>query len=175
MTFRTLGRTIFASIVVVGVLAGCAARPSQNVYDHSEVGKATAVTFGTVITSRQVDITGENTGGGALVGAAVGAGAGSYVGQGSGNAWAIGAGLLAGALVGAAVEQAAADRTGVEYVVTLESGVTLTVVQDIGKGEGILPSGMRVMVQNSGGYQRVLPAEALPTEIQRPKGIKVVD
>ena len=31
------------------------------------------------------------------------------------------------------------------------------------------------IVQNTGGYQRVLPASNLPTEVKRPKGIKVVD
>lgn len=157
------------------MLAGCAQRQSQNVYKYDEVGQASAVTFGTIVASREVDITGKNTGTGGLVGAAVGAGAGSYAGSGSGNAWAIGAGLLAGAVAGALIEQAAADRTGVEYVVMLQSGVALTVVQDIGKGESTLPDGMRVMVQNTGGYQRVLPAEALPMQMARPKGIELVD
>lgn len=163
------------ALLAVVILAGCAQRQSQNVYKYDEVGKASAVTFGTVVSSREVDITGKNTGTGALVGAVAGAGAGSYVGSGSGSAWAAGAGLLAGALIGAAAEQAMADRTGVEYVVLLESGVVLTVVQDIGKQEGRLPDGLRVMVQNTGGYQRVLPAEHLPTEMSRPKGIKVID
>ncbi len=31
------------------------------------------------------------------------------------------------------------------------------------------------MIQTSGSYQRVLPAEHLPTEIKRPQGIKLVD
>lgn len=164
-----------AAMAVAFTLGGCARNQSQNVYRYDEVGQATAVSFGTVISSRQVDIVGKNTGAGALVGAAAGAGAGSYIGNGSGSAWAAGAGLLIGAVAGAAAEQAAADRTGIEYVVTLETGVTLTVTQDIGKGEVVIPSGTRVMVQNTGGYQRVLPATNLPTEIARPQGIKVVD
>lgn len=169
--WAAIAAVLFAAVA----LSGCAQRQSQNVYKYDEVGKATAVTFGTVVSSREVDITGKNTGTGALVGAAVGAGAGSYVGSGSGTAWAVGAGLLAGAVAGAVAEQAVADRTGVEYVVLLESGVVLTVVQDIGKEESRLPDGLRVMVQNTGGYQRVLPAEHLPTEMARPKGIKVID
>lgn len=168
-------KIIAVAMISIFAVSGCAQRQSQNVYKHDEVGKATAVTFGTVVSSRQVDITGENTGTGALVGAAAGAGVGSYIGEGSGNAWAIGAGLLAGAIAGAVAEQAMSDRTGVEYVVLLESGVVLTVVQDIGKQESVLQPGLRVMVQNTGGYQRVLPAEHLPTEMSRPKGIKVVD
>lgn len=156
-------------------LASCAQRPSQNVYNYDEVGKSSAVSFGTVVSSRIVDITGKNTGAGALVGAGAGAGAGSYVGSGSGDVWAIAGGALAGAIIGAATEQAAADRVGIEYIVTLESGVTLTVVQEMAKGEAGLPQGARVIVQNTGGYQRVLPAANLPTEIARPQSIKVVD
>lgn len=163
------------ALAVVSTMGGCARNQSQNVYRYDEVGQATAVSFGTVISSRQVDIVGKNTGAGALVGAAAGAGAGSYVGNGSGSVWAAGAGLLVGAIAGAAAEQAAADRTGIEYIVTLETGVTLTVTQDIGKSETVIPAGTRVMVQNTGGYQRVLPATNLPTEIARPQGIKVVD
>lgn len=166
---------ITLGVVLAVGLAACAQRPSQNVYNYDEVGKSTAVSFGTVVSSRQVDITGQNTGAGALIGAGVGAGAGSYAGSGSGSIWTAAAGALVGAAVGAAAEQAAADRTGIEYIVVLESGVTMTVVQDIGKNDVVIPEGSRVIVQNSGGYQRVLPASNLPTEMARPQGIKLVD
>ncbi|WP_420561668.1 hypothetical protein [Tepidicaulis sp.] len=168
-------KSVLTVLVCAVFLAACAQRQSQNVYNHSEVGKSSAVSFGTVVASRVVDVTGENSGAGALVGAAAGAGAGSYIGSGSGEAWAVGAGLLVGAVAGAMAEQAMNDRQGIEYVVTLESGVTLTIVQEIGEGESQLPPGARVMVQNSGGYQRVLPADHLPTQINRPQGIQVVD
>ena len=168
---------IVVGLVVAGLsgVGGCAARQSQNVYNYDEVGKSTAVSFGTIVSSRVVDITGKNTGTGALVGGAAGAGVGSYAGNGSGSIWTAAAGALVGAAMGAAAEQAAADRQGIEYVVVLESGVTMTVVQEIGKNETPLQPGSRVMVQNSGSYQRVLPASNLPTEIARPQGIKVVD
>lgn len=170
-----LMRNLMLVCLAAALLLGCAARQSQNVYRHDEVGKTSAVSFGTIVASRQVDITGENSGAGAVVGAAAGAGAGSYIGSGSGEVWAVGAGLVIGALAGAAAEQAMNDRVGIEYVVTLESGVTLTLVQEIAKGEAMLAPGDRVIVQNTGGYQRVLPASHLPTEINRPQGIKVVD
>lgn len=163
------------SILCVAIITGCAQRPSQNVYNYDEVGQASAVSFGSVVSSRIVDITGQNTGAGGLVGAGVGAGAGSYVGSGSGEPWAVLGGALAGAIIGAAAEQAAADRVGIEYTVVLESGVALTIVQDMAKGEAALPQGGRVMVQNTGGYQRVLPAANLPTAIARPEGIRVID
>ena len=169
-------------LVIAGVcaalllpIAGCAKNPSQKVYDHSEVGKSVAVSFGTIISLREVDINGKNTGTGAVIGGAVGAGAGSYIGSGSGSIWVAAAGLVVGAAVGALAEQAAADRKGMEYTVILKSGVVMTVVQEVVAGDIQLAQGDRVIVQNSGGYQRVLPASNLPTKMARPKGITLVD
>ena len=116
-----------------------------------------------------------NSGAGALVGAAAGAGAGSYIGSGDGTVWAVAGGALLGAAAGAAAEQAAANSIGVEYVITTEKGRTMTLTQNMNKGDVMVQAGQRVMVQTSGSYQRVLPADALPTEIKRPQGIKVVD
>lgn len=169
-------KMLVAATIGALALAGCAKPPSQNVYRYDEVGKTVAVSFGTIVSAREVDITGRNTGGGAVVGGTAGAIAGSQVGQGFAGPALVGlAGAVVGAAVGAAIEQAAADRKGLEYVVVLESGVAMTVVQDVGKDDAILKPGDRVIVQNSGGYQRVLPAAGLPTEIERPQGIKVVD
>lgn len=166
-------KTTSTGLLALLLLTGCA-HQSQNVYKAGEMGKTSTVSFGTVINTREIDVIGDNTGAGAIVGGAAGAGVGSMVGQGSGNAWAIGAGLVAGIAAGALAEQAIADRTGVEYTVTLQSGVTITVPQDVNKGEHIIQPGERVIVQNSGGYQRVLPANQLPTEMQQPKGITFV-
>ena len=162
----------FIAILMVASLAlGACSHPSQNAYRADEVGKTSTVSFGSVIAVREVDIIGENTGTGALIAGAAGAGAGAYVGSGSGTAWAVGAGLIAGLVAGALAEQAMSDRTGLEYTVILESGVTLTVVQEVVAGEPVLQPGERVIVQNTGGYQRVLSATTLPTEVEQPQGI----
>jgi outer membrane lipoprotein SlyB len=163
-----------AVALLLAGLSGCA-HPSQNRYDQSEVGKTTAVSFGTVLAVRPIDITGKNTGLGMIGGAGAGGLAGSQIGAGSGNAFATLGGVVVGAVAGGLAEQALSDRTGVEYTITLESGVTLTVAQEAPKDERVMQPGERVMVQNSGGYQRVLPASQLPTEIKRPQGVKVVD
>lgn len=156
-------------------ISGCAQSQNQNTYRYDEVGKSSAISFGTIIAIREIDIIGRNTGAGTAVGAAAGAGAGSYVGSGSGELWAVGAGLLLGAMAGAAAEQAMADSKGIEYTVTLESGITLTVAQNVAATDTPIGIGQRVIVQNSGGYQRVLPAAHLPSQVQRPVGITVVD
>ncbi|MDD5585607.1 MAG: hypothetical protein PHY92_01450 [Alphaproteobacteria bacterium] len=166
--------TVIACLLLLFSVVGCAHK-SQNTYGYEEVGKSSAVSFGTVVNVREIDITGKNTGLAAAGGAVAGGLGGSQIGSGAGNAAAIVGLAVAGAAVGAIAEQALSDRKGVEYTITLESGVTLTIPQETPQGERIMQSGERVIVQNSGGYQRVLPASQLPTEIARPKGIKVVD
>lgn len=167
--------SIIILLATTAILAGCAKQPGQNQYGYQDVGQTALVEFGTVVNAREVGITGRNTGAGALLGAGAGAGAGAYVGNGSGNAWAIAGGAIAGAVAGAAIEQAAADCTGIEYTITKENGQTVTIVQNQNKEDRVFQAGERVMVQTSGSYQRVLPAEHLPEQIKRPKGIKVVD
>lgn len=163
-----------APLALAIALMGCQ-HPGQSVYSSSEVGKASLVNFGTVVAVREVAIHGQNSGIGAGVGAAAGGIAGSQFGNSGGAAAATLAGVLIGGIVGAIAEQEAANRTGIEYTVTLQNGVTMMVVQEKNQGDRIMQPGERVMVQVSGGVQRVLPADNLPTEIKRPKGIKVID
>ncbi len=170
-----LRSALMLSIAAALTLSACAKPPGQSQYNASEVGKSTLVEFGTIITTREVGITGKNSGSGALLGAGIGGGAGSYAGGGSGQVWTTVGGALVGAVAGSAAEQAAANRKGIEYVITTEKGKTMSVSQNLNEGDTVLQPGARVMVQTSGSYQRVLPADSLPTEIKRPKGIKVVD
>lgn len=165
---------MIAVVVLAGLLAGCATQ-GQSRYSERDVGRASVVEFGTVIQARQVDIRGENSGIGGMVGGAAGGIAMSGVGQGSGNAAAILGGVVAGALLGAMAEQAMSDRVGIEYIVTLANGSTVTIVQDQPPEDRVFQPGNRVMVQTSGSYRRVLAADHLPTQVNRPAGIKVVD
>lgn len=163
-----------ASLLLVTVLTACNS-PGVNRYSYQDVGQAAIVQFGTVVSLRPVQITGKNSGIGAGIGAAGGAVGGSAFGSGSGQLGAILAGAVIAGVAGAAVEQAAVDRTGIEYVITLEKGETITMVQNFVEGDPAIKVGQRVMVQMSGVYQRVLPADTLPEKIKRPKKIKVED
>lgn len=155
-------------------LGGCATQ-GQSRYSYKDVGRASEVAFGTVLSSRQVDITGQNTGAGAVVGGTAGGLAMSNVGSGTGNVAAILGGALVGAVAGAVIEQAAADRVGIEYVLILANGKTITVVQEQDEGDEIFAPGAPVMIQTSGSYQRVLSTANLPSEVSRPKQVKIVD
>ncbi|MCM8736424.1 hypothetical protein M5E06_20055 [Azospirillum sp. A1-3] len=171
---RKLLISVAAGICLSGSLAGCATQ-GQSRYSFQDVGRASVVEFGTVVASRQVDIRGQNTGVGGVVGGTAGGLAMSNVGQGSGNVAAILGGVLVGAAIGAMAEQAASDRIGIEYTITLANGKTITIVQEQAAGDRVFNPSERVMVQANGTYQRVLPADHLPNQIARPQGIKVVD
>jgi len=163
-----------ACLLSVSLLTACT-HPSQNRYGYQDVGQATVVEFGTVVSEHVVDITGQNTGLGAGIGAAGGAIGGAAIGRGAGSLGAMLAGAVIAGVAGAATEQALADRTGIEYVITMEEGETITLVQNYSQGDPSIKVGQRVMVQTSGMYQRVLPADGLPEKIKRPKSIKVTD
>ena len=164
----------YLSLILLAALAACS-QPGQNRYGYQDVGQATALEFGTIVSVRKVDIQGQNTGTGALVGGLAGMGGGAYVGNGTGSLWAAAAGALAGAVIGGIAEQAASDHQGYEYVIVLKNGRTVSMVQNAVEGDEVLHKGQRVAVQESGSYMRVLPADSLPESIKRPKGIKIVD
>lgn len=145
---------------------------TQNRYRYSEVGQIQVVEFGSVVAVRDIDIIADNSGAGALLGGAGGAAGGIYTGRGAGAVTGGIGGAVIGGVVGSALEQAIRNRGGVEYTVVLKNGKALTVAQNVGDKDIIFKVGDRVMVQINGQYQRVLPANSLPTEIEKPKGIE---
>lgn len=163
------------SLAALSIIPACAKPSGQSQYMHNEVGVSTIVQFATVLDVRPIDITGQNSGGGALAGGALGATAGSSAGNGSGQLAAMIGGAVIGAVAGHAAEQGLANSKGYEYTLITEAGTPMTVAQNHNEGDKVLQKGERVIVQTSGSYQRVLPASHLPTEVNRPKGIKVVD
>lgn len=168
-------RLTYGVILAVLFLVSCTPNNSLNQYATGDVGISRLVEFGTVVNVRQIKIRGEQSGTGLLAGAGTGAAIGNTIGDGDGNVVAIVGGVLLGAIAGSVAEQAVVDNRGVEYTVTKENGQTVTIAQHILNGEGVIAVGQRVMVQSSGSYQRVILANSLPSQIKRPKGIRVLD
>lgn len=167
-------KTVTTACLVLALLTGCS-QPGQNRYGYEDVGRTSVVTFGTVISEREVDITGKNSGLGAGVGALGGGLGGSYIGRGGGSLAGLLAGAVIGGVAGALAEQAASDHKGVEYTITTEKGDTLTLVQNLNKDEQPVKPHHRCMIQTSGAYLRVLPADDMPESIKRPHKIRVTD
>lgn len=137
------------------VLAACS-HPTSNTYDAVDVGRTIETVQAAVVSSRTVEITGEtNTVGPAAGGIGAAATTGALVnGKGSGLL-AVVAGLV-GAGAGYLVQQSANDREGIEYVLKMDDGRTVTLVQNREDDEEPLPDGSPVLVQLNGRYTRVI-------------------
>lgn len=111
------------------LLFGCTKNISPNTYDASEVGVASKVTSGVIISKRLVHID-VNSGIGATTGAVAGGAAGSMIG-GDRTTNVIGAvgGAVAGGLVGNVVEKGIRKTEGYEYIIKTDTGSTISVTQ----------------------------------------------
>jgi outer membrane lipoprotein SlyB len=166
MKFKTL-----LLITTMLVLSACDFA-AQSRYKYSEVGQIQNAEFGTVIGVRDIDIIAESSSSGGIIGGVAGGVGGAYLAGGGGSLVTLVAGAVIGANAFAALEQAVRNRGGVEYIVVLRNGKTITVAQNVVPKDIIHNINDRVLVQINGEYHRVLPANKLPTEIERPKGIK---
>lgn len=111
------------------LLGGCVPNINHSAYNYWEVGRASCVKHGVIICRRNV-IVDANSQTGAFAGSLVGAVAGSNLG-GCGVAGAIGtlAGAVVGGVVGNAIEQDVNRQPAYEYLIRLDNGDTISVVQ----------------------------------------------
>lgn len=125
-------------------IAACTPNIEPDSYAVGSVGQVNRAVKGTVVSARQVNIEGTQSGVGAGSGALAGGLGGSYIGGSSVRGSAIGAvgGAVAGGIAGALIEESATKQQGVEYIIEAENGAILTLVQGtddpIAKGEKVL-------------------------------------
>lgn len=137
--------TLLASIT----LAGCANTDvySGSVYRGEQAKEARSISYGTIVSVRDVKIQANNQGViGTLGGGVLGGIAGSSVGGGSGQAIATAVGAIAGAVVGSTVEEKASQVSSLEMVIRKDNGQEIVVVQK--KENGFVP-GKRVRIVGS--------------------------
>ena len=156
--------TVLAAAVLGLTLAGCGHQTSST-YNADEVGRVIDTSRAVVLSSRVVEISGEGeqSGYGPLVGAAAGASGGYLVGGGdAGQVIGSVLGGLIGAGLGWAAEQHVDTREGIEYVLRLDSGRDVTLVQNREGDETPLPPGTHVLIQRGGDYARIIADPAKP-------------
>jgi outer membrane lipoprotein SlyB len=146
-------RAVAFSLAAALLLVGCA-HPSGSTYQAGDVGRTIETTQASVVSSRLVKISGESNLVGPAAGGALGAAGSALAFQGSGLVGVIGGVLGAGA--GYLAQQRLNDREGIEYVLQMDDGRTVTLVQNRADEEAPLPDGTPVLVQISGQYTRVV-------------------
>lgn len=124
--YKVIGLICFSLL-----LSACAKSVSPNSYQSSEVGVASKVVPGVIMSKRAVSIDG-NSGAGGLAGAGAGAAAGSTIGGSSstsGNIIGAIGGAVVGGLIGNAADKAINHHQGYEYIIRLKNGSAVSVVQ----------------------------------------------
>jgi outer membrane lipoprotein SlyB len=151
-----------AAIIAATLVVTSCANPTTSTYKSGDVGQVIETTEGSVLSSRIVDIETDNTGYGALGGAGVGAATGALsIGSGSGSGLAAVVGGLLGAGVGYLAEQSVGGREGIEYVIRLNDGRVVTLVQNRDEEEEPVRDGAPVLVQFGTQYTRVIEQPAV--------------
>jgi len=140
-------------LVAALLLAGCG-HPSSTTYGTGDVGRTIETTQGSVVSSRVVNIAGDANAVGPVAGGALGAAGSALAFEGSGLVAVIGGVLGAGA--GYLAQKQLNNREGIEYVLHMDDGRTVTLVQNRESDEPPLADGTPVLVQVSGQYTRVI-------------------
>jgi outer membrane lipoprotein SlyB len=147
-------RAVALSLLAALLLVGCS-HPSGSTYQAGDVGRTIETAQASVVSSRVVKISGEsNNLVGPAAGGALGAAGSALAFQGSGLVAVIGGVIGAGA--GYLAQKQLNNRDGIEYVLQMDDGRTVTLVQNRADDEAPLPDGTPVLVQVSGQYTRVI-------------------
>lgn len=140
-------------VLIALLLVGGCASASTSTYDAADVGRTIETASGKVVASRSVKVKGGTSAAGPVAGGALGGAAGGLAFQ---SGWAAIIGAVVGAGVGYVTEQQINNGEGTEYVVEMDDGRTVTIVQHMEDGRPPIADGTQVLVQYSGKYTRVL-------------------
>ncbi|MDH3595904.1 MAG: hypothetical protein OEU09_02990 [Rhodospirillales bacterium] len=156
------GIRIVAATALAFLAAGCASSTSSR-YNSGDVGQIIETSEGTVLSSRIVEVKGgANSGYGAVAGGAAGATT-SRVAVGNSNV--SGLVTILGAIVGAGIgylaEDSARSGEGIEYMVRLDDGRVVTLVQNREDEEVPMQNGTPVLVQYGNEYTRIVRKPAV--------------
>jgi outer membrane lipoprotein SlyB len=135
---------LMAALALAAALPACAPANTGSTVSARALGGAAAVSFGTIVGSRPVQVAGTNSGIGTIGGAAAGGIAGSFIGgDWRSNALAGIGGAIIGGLAGSAVERGVTGGSAIEFIVREDRGGDIAVVQTNEEG---LQVGDRVVI-----------------------------
>ncbi len=144
--------------LTLATLTACSTPQTAASYSRAETRMLQQVQLGELIEVRDVTLDGQSTGQGAAMGAVLGGVSGAQ----RGNATQAAIGGVIGTLLGQGIEDAVAQRKGVELLVKLDDGSLVAVTQQT-DGLKYAP-GQRVRVLSFNGNARVVhhPAKSVP-------------
>lgn len=140
-----LAAALFASLT----LAGCSNTDvyGGDVYRGDQAKEARSISYGTIVSVREVKIQPNSQSAlGTIGGGVLGGIAGSTIGGGRGQAIAAVVGAIAGGVIGSKVEEKASQVDSLEMVIRKDDGQEIVVVQK--KDAGFIP-GKRVRIVGS--------------------------
>lgn len=151
-------RLTITAVLSALLLSSCATQIGSENHSICTVGEPTCTYSGTIRNVRCVVVNEhdrlEENELGIIGGGVLGGLAGNTIGKGTGNLWTTVGGAVAGATAGALSEKQLKRQKGAEYVVELDNGDLLTVVQG---GSPLLQEGQKVFVMvPSHGRSRVV-------------------
>lgn len=123
------GYWVLPALLATLSLQGCATPAGDHVYSRQEAKVAWDVHYGKVLAIDAAVIEGERTALGRIGGGLVGYEAGRSVGGGSGRRIAGAVGAVAGAVAGQAIEERATRTDAWQFMVELDGGRTVSIVQ----------------------------------------------
>jgi len=134
-------------LLLVLILSGCSLH-SGSTYERSEMGSPEYFKKGVILSVREVEIKGTESGAGAVAGATAGGLAGSTLG-GNTATRVLGAlgGAVVGGLVGHATENLITGGTASEFIIQPDKGEPYAIVQ---VNDQELKAGERVLIMDSG-------------------------
>ena len=132
---------------IILIISGCSLH-SGSTYDRSEMGSPEYFKKGVILSLRDVEIKGTETGAGDVAGATVGGIAGSSLGGNSATR-ALGAlgGAVVGWIVGRTTEDVITSGAATEFIIQPDKGEPYAVVQ---VNDEELKAGERVLIMDSG-------------------------
>ncbi|MFW6027873.1 MAG: glycine zipper 2TM domain-containing protein [bacterium] len=123
-------RVAAAAVMMAGVLAACAPTYDRGYGGSRYGGYPQRDGTGTIVDAYEVTVRSDGRGG-AVVGAVAGGATGAALGGDTGGSIAGGLiGAVIGGVLGSEIEKSAGSHRGVEYVIDMDYGETITVIQD---------------------------------------------
>lgn len=110
------------SVVILGLLAGCAGSQGRHLYSRHDAGRPWTIQDAVVVQVVEATIDGRETAVGTFGGGFIGHAAGSAVGAGAGSNIAGAVGAVVGAVAGRNAERAMTRKKAWEIIVELEQG-----------------------------------------------------